>query len=125
MTMTFNDKLTGAKLAGYCLQAMPVLKHLEATDTTITYKDFGVRIGPIGPDGWQPWHRRHIGMILYACAALDDYADTHEVASALTRVVSAEGEAGAGAHKWRRSSLAARRPKPKNLSGNSHQSTGS
>ena len=44
-------------------RAVPIIKHLTATDKTMTIKEFGQAIG-IVKAAWKPWHREQIHVVL-------------------------------------------------------------
>ena len=85
------------KLTNCMTATVALLRHLEATDTTVTYADFARRVGILEPD--EVWHcsaRPHISNTLNGLAALCRMSKVHGALD-FSRVVTArDGLPGTG-----------------------------
>ena len=89
-------------LLEYGRAAVAVLRSLQISNSMMNYADFARAIGLIeGPKApWQPWHRRQIGDILYAVAAIEQRAGRRSMPLEFGRIVGVKtGQPGQGLAK--------------------------
>lgn len=86
----------------YGRAAVAVLRALKIADRTMRYGEFAKAIGLMADgEDWQPWHRQQIGDILNLIAATERQAGQHTGIDPIQfeRIVTAQGEPGAGFHR--------------------------
>jgi hypothetical protein len=89
--------LNSFELLHFAAVAVPVLKTLKATDTTMVYKDFGKAIGLVKDDNWEPAHRHQIATILNIIGAIDKKTGDEPLYQLV--VNAATGEPGSGLNR--------------------------
>ncbi len=82
----------------YARAAVAVLRALQISDRTMRYNEFARAIGMMSEnEKWEAWHRHQITDILYLVAAAEaQRRDPNAIPLAFDRIVTGEGEPGAG-----------------------------
>lgn len=86
----------------YGRAAVAVLRALKIADRTMRYSELAKAIGLISDgEDWEVWYRQQIGDILNLIAATEKQAGEHTGVDPLEfdRIVTAQGEPGAGFYK--------------------------
>lgn len=89
----------------YARAAVAVLRALQISKSTMRYGDLARAIGLISDeDHWEAWHRKQIADILNLVAATERQSASDATIRPLEfeRIVTADGEPGAGVHKTSR-----------------------
>jgi hypothetical protein len=101
--------MTAEQRLGYAFSTVAILRHLEATDTTMRYNELGRVIGLIGPDErFNQGHRTQIADILNLAAVADSKVGALRLD--FDRIVRADGKPGAGFFKTRKLTATLGRP---------------
>jgi len=86
----------------YARAAVAVLRALQISDKKMRYGEFAKAIGLISDnEGWEAWHRTQVSEILNLVAATERQgAPTNDIPPLqFERIVTADGQPGAGVHK--------------------------
>ena len=68
------ERLSAHRALQLAAYAVPVIKHLTATNQTMTRKQFGQAIGLVR-QAWRPWHANQINIVLAIIRDAHQYLD--------------------------------------------------
>jgi hypothetical protein len=72
------DQLSMHQALQFAALAVPVLKHLAATDRTMTHKEFGQAIGVVRR-AWRAGHQHQVATVLRTIEAVTDYLNAPQL----------------------------------------------